>query len=71
MNVGEQIQLALFKHYNRCFLMHYLQGVSDAIEVLLVLFRFLSRDFFYKFLKCEDESYAHFLFYNSMRNIWR
>ena len=51
VNVGEQIQLALFKHYNRCFLMHYLQGVSDAIEVLLVLFRFLSKDFFLQILE--------------------
>ena len=35
VNVGEQIQLALFKKYNRCFLMHYLQGFPMQLRSYL------------------------------------
>ena len=50
VNVGDQIQLALFKQYNRCFLMHYLLGFPLQLRSYLSFSAFF-RETFLQILK--------------------
>ena len=51
VNVGEPIQLALFKKYNRCFLMHYLLGFPMKLRSYGSFSAFFSRTFCLQILK--------------------